>query len=80
MRDTGYRTPEEVERWKARDPLKMLQEKLLGAGLATSSDFEGIEAEIKAIVDDAAEFARNSPYPDPATVASYIYSSPQPVD
>jgi 2-oxoisovalerate dehydrogenase E1 component len=80
MRDTGYRTPEEVERWKARDPLKILQEKLLVTGIATPGDFEGIEAEIKAIVDDAAEFARTSRYPDPATVTDHIYSSPQSVD
>lgn len=74
MRDGGYRTPEEVESWKQRDPITMLKARLTAAR-QPESDFDAIEAEIKAIVEDAAEFARNSPYPDPATAADHIYST-----
>src|SRR5579859_3620305 len=67
MRDGGYRTTEEVDAWKARDPLKMLHERLLSTGTASAAEFDSIEAEVKALVEDAAEFARNSPYPAPET-------------
>jgi 2-oxoisovalerate dehydrogenase E1 component len=75
MRDGGYRTVEEVEAWKQRDPILMLKNNLLAGGQVSPDEFDAIEAEIKAIVDDAAEFARNSPYPDPATAADHIYST-----
>lgn len=76
MRDAGYRTVDEIEAWKARDPLKLLQTRVIADGIASSDDFERIDAEIKSLVEDAAEFAKNSPYPEPATAANYIYSMP----
>jgi 2-oxoisovalerate dehydrogenase E1 component len=75
MRDGGYRTAEEVESWKRRDPIMNYKDRLLAGGAADESEFEAIEAEIKAIVEDAAEFAKNSPYPDPSTATNHIYSS-----
>src|SRR5215217_8573095 len=35
MRDAGYRTPEEIEDWKTRDPIALLKQRLLDRGLAT---------------------------------------------
>ena len=43
MRDAGYRTQEEVDSWKARDPIKTYKQKLLDNGLP-ADDFEEIEA------------------------------------
>ena len=74
MRDAGYRTPEEVEAWKQRDPISNYRAKLLQMGVFNESDFEQIEADVKAKIEEALEFAKNSPYPDPATVTEYIYS------
>jgi 2-oxoisovalerate dehydrogenase E1 component len=74
MRDVGYRSREEVDEWKARSPIKRLREHMLAGGLASESDFEGIEAEVTAIVDDGLAFAQNSPYPDPATVLNHLFS------
>jgi 2-oxoisovalerate dehydrogenase E1 component len=74
MRDAGYRTQEEIDGWKQRDPITSLREQALAAGRAADADFAAIDDEIKAMVEDAAEFAKNSPYPDPATAADYIYS------
>ena len=75
MRDAGYRTQEEVDQWKQRDPIASFKTKLLSDGIATQDDLDGIDNEIKAMVEEALEFAKNSPYPDPATVTEYIYSS-----
>lgn len=73
MRDGGYRSLEEVESWKQRDPIQTYRARLIAAGKATESELAGLESEIAALAEDAIEFARNSPYPDPATAAQYIY-------
>ena len=68
MRDAGYRSAEEVDAWKARDPLKLLAAQLPAADVAA------IEAEVKAQVDAAYDFARNSPYPDPTTATAHVFA------
>ena len=47
---------------------------MIEAGLASANDFAAVDAEIKAVVDEAVQFATNSPFPDPATVDAHIYS------
>jgi len=75
MRDAGYRTAEEIDEWKARDPMAMLRKGVVERGIAEDTEFDAIDAEIKAIVADALDFATNSPYPDPSTATSFIFSS-----
>jgi len=70
-----YRTQEEVDAWKARDPIMTYRAHLLSEGIAAENDFESIDTEVQARIDESFEFAKNSPYPDPATVADHIYSS-----
>ena len=67
MRDAGYRTREEVEVWRARDPLKRLADSL------GPDEIEPVEREIQAMVDDALEWAKSSPYPDPKSVLDHVY-------
>ena len=74
MRDGGYRPLEEIEAWKQRDPIKTLAGKLLADGLATQSDLDQIAQDVKAVVEDAAEFAKNSPYPDGTTATQFVYT------
>ena len=73
MRDGGYRSVDEVEAWKARDPIKQLSATLLAHG-TTQNELDGVAAEVKAMIDDAVEFAKNSPYPDGATATEHIYA------
>lgn len=75
MRDTGYRTKEEIDEWKARDPIDGLGKKLIDDGLATKDELERIDREVIEMVAEAHTFAQESPYPDPATVLDYVYSS-----
>ncbi len=74
MRDTGYRTAEEIESWKARDPIASLRERLLAWDVASAAECEGIDAEVRAVVEDGLQFALQSPWPDPATVADHVFS------
>ena len=59
----GYRSKEEVDAWKEKDPVKRAREKLLQMGVLTPADVQSIDAEAKAIVDEAERFAKESPYP-----------------
>jgi 2-oxoisovalerate dehydrogenase E1 component len=74
MRDGGYRSVEEVEAWKARDPIQLLRTTVLADGLAGEDELAAIDAEVQAQIAEAYEFARNSPYPDPATASDHIYA------
>ena len=65
-----YRTEQDVEQWKSRDPLRLMGEKLDAFGL---SDLRvKIEEEIEAEIQDGVEFAENAAFPDPATVNDYV--------
>jgi pyruvate dehydrogenase E1 component alpha subunit len=60
-----YRSKEEVEMYKEqRDPIERLKAKMLRESIADEESLKKIETDIKAIVNDAAEFAKNSPEPD----------------
>jgi len=60
-----YRSKEEVEKYKeTRDPIERLKAKLLRESIAGEEALKSIEGDIKTIVGDAAEFAKNSPEPD----------------
>lgn len=52
-----YRSKEEVEEWKKRDPIKRLVDWMRAADMVHESDLAAIEAEIKGEIDDAVAFA-----------------------
>ncbi|GIV22611.1 MAG: pyruvate dehydrogenase (acetyl-transferring) E1 component subunit alpha [Bacteroidia bacterium] len=68
-----YRTREEVEQYKERDPLARLQSYLYEKGLATPEDIEKIEEEVAAEVAEAVAFADASPYPEPESLYEDVY-------
>ncbi len=62
-----YRSKEEVSRIRAeQDPIDHLRERILKAGAADEAGIKDIDREVKRIVTEAAEFAQQSPEPDPA--------------
>lgn len=56
-----YRSKEEIEEWKKRDPISLFQSRLQAWGYLTESDAARIESEIKAEIDEAVRFAETSP-------------------
>lgn len=63
-----YRTKEEVESYKERDPIKLIESKILENGIATEEEIQAIRDRIKAEIDDCVEFAENSEYPAASTL------------
>ncbi len=60
-----YRTKEEVENYKEnRDPIANLRRVMEGLGVK-ESDFDAVDADVKSVVTDCAEFAQASPLPNP---------------
>jgi 2-oxoisovalerate dehydrogenase E1 component len=72
MREAGYRSAEEIAEWRAACPIRRYEAHLLRHGLASQAELERIEAEAKALVEEAAAFAEGSPMPDPATVVDHV--------
>ena len=70
-----YRTREEVDEIrKTRDPIDHLEELLESKGWADEAALKAIDAEVKRIVADAADFARTSPEPDPSELYTDVYT------
>jgi pyruvate dehydrogenase E1 component alpha subunit len=70
-----YRTREEVDEVrKTRDPIDHVEELLEKKGWADEATLKGIDAEVKRIVADAAEFARTSPEPEPGELYTDVYA------
>ena len=62
-----YRTREEVDDIRSHhDPIDLIKKRLIDAGHATEDELKELDKEVKKIVSDAAEFAKESPEPDPA--------------
>jgi acetoin:2,6-dichlorophenolindophenol oxidoreductase subunit alpha len=72
----NYRTAEEIEMWKGRDPLKIHRAALVEKGVITDEDADKIVAETADLVAEALEFARASDYPDPASAYDDMFHNP----
>lgn len=68
-----YRTQEELDQWKQRCPILLMERFLLQHTASDSSDLDRIRQEVSAVVEDAVEFARDSAWPDPATVEQHLF-------
>ncbi|MBL8980067.1 MAG: pyruvate dehydrogenase (acetyl-transferring) E1 component subunit alpha [Gemmatimonadetes bacterium] len=69
-----YRTKEEVEAHRKRDPIVLWAEKLKAEGLLDDTAMEKLEAEVKAEVQDAYDFADQSPDPEPEELWRDVYA------
>jgi pyruvate dehydrogenase E1 component alpha subunit len=63
-----YRTKEEVSKYRENDPIIILKENMINAGLLTEDDFAAIDEKIKKEVADSVDFAEKSPEPEIKTM------------
>ncbi|MBU6445106.1 MAG: pyruvate dehydrogenase (acetyl-transferring) E1 component subunit alpha [Alphaproteobacteria bacterium] len=70
-----YRSREEVQEVREkRDPIDHLGHKLIDRGTATADDLKAIDKEIRQVVNNAAEFASESPEPAPEELYTDVYA------
>jgi pyruvate dehydrogenase E1 component alpha subunit len=69
-----YRDDAERRQVAELDPLPRLRSHLLSEGVATEAELEAIQAELEAAIDEAVEYAKASPWPDPAEIERYVYA------
>lgn len=68
-----YRTKEELEEYKGRDPLLSTKAAIVENKYADDAWFAEVDAEVKKTVDEAVKFAEESPYPDASEIYKDIY-------
>ncbi len=68
-----YRTKDEVEDWRPRDPLTTFPARLVKEGVLSEEDVQRLDEQAIATVDEAVEFADRSPFPDLASLYDDIY-------
>ena len=76
MRDPAgavYRTKEEVEREKQRDPIQVFTDKCLKEGVLTEAEIKAMEKSAYDLVDEAVAFAESSPEPPPEWLFTDVY-------
>jgi 2-oxoisovalerate dehydrogenase E1 component len=72
-----YRTQEELDLWKTRDPIPRFRKVLVeNLKLAESSELDELENKVRREMDEAVEFARRSPEPELSTYLRDAWSSP----
>ncbi len=68
-----YRTKEEIAEWRQRDPIGLVEARLLEAGVSEET-LDEIKREAKAVVDEAVKFAEESPEPEIAELYTDVYA------
>ena len=69
-----YRSREEIEAWRHRDPIDLFTARLAEAGLLTDEDRDGIESGVAAEVDAAVAFAESGTLEPVSELTRYVYS------
>jgi pyruvate dehydrogenase E1 component alpha subunit len=68
-----YRTKEQVEEWRKRDPLTSFAKRLVDEEVLAEDDLEELDQQAIAAVDEAVQFADQSPHPDPESLYDNVY-------
>ncbi len=68
-----YRSPDEVEAWLARDPLKLFRDVLLARGVMSELAAEALVEEIRGEISATAGVAKEAPWPDEQTAIDATY-------
>jgi pyruvate dehydrogenase E1 component alpha subunit len=68
-----YRTKEELESYKAKDPIEAVKQTIEKEAYADEAWFEEMDVKIKGIVDEAVQFAEDSPWPEASELYTDVY-------
>ncbi|MGI9146293.1 MAG: thiamine pyrophosphate-dependent dehydrogenase E1 component subunit alpha [Chloroflexota bacterium] len=70
----NYREKEEVERWRLRDPIERVKQAAVASGAMRADEIDALERGIEQQIEEAVEFAKNSPDPSPDQLMTDIYA------
>lgn len=70
----SYRTDEEVEEWRKKDPIDQFEARLAEQGVLSAEDAQVVHDEVMADIDAAIKFAEESPYPDADAILEDVYA------
>jgi acetoin:2,6-dichlorophenolindophenol oxidoreductase subunit alpha len=70
-----YRTKDEIDAWRERDPIRRLERELVAHGRFTAGEIAAIEKAAQQQIKEALAFAKTSPDPDPAELTRDVYAS-----
>jgi pyruvate dehydrogenase E1 component alpha subunit len=68
-----YRSKEEVEEWRGRDPIEAFAKRLVGEGVVEQEEVEKLDEQAIEAVDESVKFADNSPFPDLDSLYDNVY-------
>jgi pyruvate dehydrogenase E1 component subunit alpha len=68
-----YRSKDEVEEYKRRDPIEVVKHTILSRKFATEKELETIDKKIVNIIEESVKFAEESEYPDPSQALREVY-------
>lgn len=69
-----YRTQEEIDEWKEKDAMQLIERQATAAGIVTQAEFDAVWDEVRIEAAEAIEYARNSAEPDPADLLLNVYA------
>jgi pyruvate dehydrogenase E1 component subunit alpha len=70
----NYRTRDEVEQWRERDPIALVEKRLLADGAITETDVQKLIAEVNEEVEAAMRYAEESPAPPASALYEDVYA------
>lgn len=68
-----YKPSGEEDEWRKKDPIPRFADRLIREGILAQADVERIQQEETSLVQQAVEFARQSPYPKPAEALQHVF-------
>jgi len=71
---TAYRSKEEIENWKKKDPIPRFEKKLIKLKVMTRKKMDAIKQAIDTELEEGIRFAEESPYPDHSDVTTDVYA------
>lgn len=73
--DRKYRSAEEVESWRARDPIPRLENYMLDQELLSAHELSELRSDVHAEVDEATRLAEEAPNPPRGTLYDHLYAA-----
>jgi|TARA_B100000686_G_scaffold179735_1_gene186687 pyruvate dehydrogenase E1 component alpha subunit len=73
-----YRSEEELQEWKQRDPIDLFKALLIEQNIYSEEEINELQDNVAETVNDALEFARESPYPNEEDLLEDMYADPLP--